>query len=93
MWVLKSTTTYAKIFRAKSRFLRFEDFHLKIEYDADASGKAISFSIQEEKNQSAQKTGNAWLAVGLSFSKPTLISVFKCFNLPYSPLTKGRRGR
>jgi hypothetical protein len=26
-----------------------------------------------------------WTLVGLDFSKPTLISVLKCFNLPSSP--------
>ena len=31
--------------------------------------------------------------IGLYFSKPTLISDLKYFNLPYSPLTKGRGGR
>lgn len=61
----KSTTACANIFRAKNRFLRFEGFHLKIQYDADASEKAASFSFQEEKNQSPRKTGNVQLAVGL----------------------------
>lgn len=31
--------------------------------------------------------------VGLDFSKPTLVGVLKCFNLPSSPLTSGREER
>ena len=31
------------------------------------------------------------MSVGLGFSKPTLIKVLKCFNLPSSPLTKDSR--
>jgi len=33
------------------------------------------------------------IIAGLYFSKPTLIMVLKCFNLHYSPPTKGQRGR
>jgi hypothetical protein len=33
------------------------------------------------------------LDVGLYFSKLTLIKVVKCFDLSYSPSTKGRGGR